>query len=151
MLSKGRILLALWLLHESSKLCMRQLLQLLQLTKLLHLHTWASTALSVSSSEAWPAVGVWKHASRSCNLEQCMCREQRQLNALVRQYLTVHGLKSTAMTLAEEAAGQMPSQDSLSSDLPTLVDLWQGRSEAGDARAAAEVMQHCVDPETVLP
>ena len=83
--------------------------------------------------------------------EQCMCREQRQLNALIRQYLTVHGLKSTAMTLAEEAAGQLPSQDSLSSDLPTLVELWQGRSEAGDARTAAEVMQHFVDVETVLP
>ena len=75
-------------------------------------------------------------------------REQRQLNALIRQYLTAHGLKSTAMTLAEEAAGQLPSQDSLSSDLPTLVELWQGRSEVGAARTAAEVIQSCPSPET---
>ena len=66
-------------------------------------------------------------------------REQRQINALMRQYLGAHGLKSTAMTLAEEAAGQLPSQDSLPPDLPTLVELWQGRSEAADAHTAAEV------------
>ena len=69
-----------------------------------------------------------------------MCREQRQINILIRQYLVGHGLKSTAMTLSEEAAGQLPSQAAaLSSELPSLVELWQGREEAAQAHQAAEV------------
>lgn len=82
------------------------------------------------------------HTSTCNDTHRIPCREQRQLNALVRQHLAAHGLKLTALTLSEEAAGNFPpAEDDGQEGQASLLSIWRGQQEAADAYKVAEVRQ----------